>query len=151
MAVSDLSTNLIFVTGFIIGCVPGSISIVVITSLTIVAKRLSKKYMLVKNIQSIPTLGATSCVVVDKTGILTQDNTTPRNEADIAIMKLRSSGIKVIMVDDDPASSVAFANKVNILMDPTKEYNYLVNDAHMDPDNAFHNSTCIVIHGDTFA
>jgi sodium/potassium-transporting ATPase subunit alpha len=45
-------------------------------ALTVTAKKLSRKYVLVKNLESVETLGSTSCICSDKTGTLTQNKMT---------------------------------------------------------------------------
>jgi sodium/potassium-transporting ATPase subunit alpha len=53
-------------------------------------------------------------------------NDPPRPRVDHSVQICRSAGIKVIMVTgDQPPTAAAIAHKVNIITDPTKEYNYL--------------------------
>ena len=54
-------------------------------------------------------------------------NDPPRHKDDLSVQKCRDAGIKVIMVTgDQPPTAAAIANKVNILKNPEKEYNYMV-------------------------
>jgi sodium/potassium-transporting ATPase subunit alpha len=54
-------------------------------------------------------------------------NDPPRNKVDLSVLKCQRAGIKVIMVTgDQPPTAAAIAAKVNIISDPTKEYNYMV-------------------------
>ena len=54
-------------------------------------------------------------------------NDPPRQNVDLSVQKCRDAGIKVIMVTgDQPPTAAAIANKVNILKNPEKEYNYMV-------------------------
>lgn len=54
-------------------------------------------------------------------------NDPPRPKVDLSVAKCRLAGIKVIMVTgDQPPTAAAIANKVNIITDPTMEYNYLM-------------------------
>jgi sodium/potassium-transporting ATPase subunit alpha len=48
-------------------------------SLAITAKRLAEQQVLVKNLESVETLGSTSCICSDKTGTLTQNKMTVEN------------------------------------------------------------------------
>lgn len=53
-------------------------------------------------------------------------NDPPRPRVDHSVQICRAAGIKVIMVTgDQPPTAAAIAHKVNIITDPTKEYNYL--------------------------
>jgi sodium/potassium-transporting ATPase subunit alpha len=53
-------------------------------------------------------------------------NDPPRPGVDMSVQKCRQAGIKVIMVTgDQPPTAAAIAHKVNIITDPTLEYNYL--------------------------
>lgn len=47
--------------------------------LTVAAKKLAEKKVLVKNLESVETLGSTSCICSDKTGTLTQNRMTVEN------------------------------------------------------------------------
>ncbi len=48
-------------------------------SLSITAKKLFEKQVLVKNLEAVETLGSTSCICSDKTGTLTQNKMTVEN------------------------------------------------------------------------
>jgi sodium/potassium-transporting ATPase subunit alpha len=64
----------------------------------------------------------------------------------------RGAGIKVIMVTgDQPPTAAAIAQKVNIITDPTLEYNYLVDEVGLSKKEAWAKSKAIVIHGDKLA
>ena len=62
---------LVFAIGIIVANVPEGLLATVTVSLGIAAKRMSEKFVLVKNLESVETLGSTSCIISDKTGTLT--------------------------------------------------------------------------------
>ena len=65
-------------------------------------------------------------------------NDPPRPNVDRSVLLCKEAGIKVIMVTgDQPPTAAAIANKVNIISDPTKEYNYMVNTLKMTPEDAW--------------
>ncbi|TDL21473.1 calcium ATPase transmembrane domain M-containing protein [Rickenella mellea] len=68
-----------------IGCltafVPQGLPVCVALSLTIVAKRMAKRHVLVKNLATIETLGCMSVLCSDKTGTLTQGKMSVQNVA----------------------------------------------------------------------
>jgi sodium/potassium-transporting ATPase subunit alpha len=79
-------------------------------------------------------------------------NDPPRQMVDLSVSKCRAAGIKVIMVTgDQPPTAAAIAHNVNILKHPKMEFNYMVNELGMTPDEAMKKSTGIVIHGDLLA
>lgn len=69
-------TNMVFVIGIIVANVPEGLLATVTVGLTITAKRMATKNVLVKNLESVETLGSTSCICSDKTGTLTQNRMT---------------------------------------------------------------------------
>ena len=65
-------------------------------------------------------------------------NDPPRPKVDLSVQKCRNAGIKVIMVTgDQPPTAAAIAHKVNIIKDPLKEFNYMVNELKMDREKAW--------------
>ena len=79
-------------------------------------------------------------------------NDPPRHSVDRSVEKCRQAGIKVIMVTgDQPPTAAAIAHKVNIITDPTLEYNYLIEEKGLTPEEAFEQCQAIVIHGDLLA
>lgn len=72
----DIITDLVFAIGIIVANVPEGLLATVTVSLALTAQRMATKYVLVKNLESVETLGSTSCICSDKTGTLTQNRMT---------------------------------------------------------------------------
>ena len=78
-------------------------------------------------------------------------NDPPRKGVDLSVEKCRYAGIKVIMVTgDQPPTAAAIAHKVNIITDPTKEYNFLVEHGRSHAE-AMAECQAVVVHGDLLA
>ncbi|XP_011504584.1 PREDICTED: sodium/potassium-transporting ATPase subunit alpha-like [Ceratosolen solmsi marchali] len=75
----DVVRAFTYFLGIIIANVPEVLLITVTTSLTITAKKMASKNCLVKNLESVETLGSTSIICSDKTGTLTQNKMTVSN------------------------------------------------------------------------
>ncbi|KAL4479698.1 hypothetical protein ABPG73_017919 [Tetrahymena malaccensis] len=69
----DSLTCIIFGIGILVANVPEGLLGCITVSLAITAKNLSKKSVLVKNLEAVETLGSTTCICSDKTGTLTQN------------------------------------------------------------------------------
>jgi len=67
---------ILFLIGVIVASVPEGMLAIVTIALSVTAKRMSSKNCLVKNLEAIETLGATSIIVTDKTGTLTANKLT---------------------------------------------------------------------------
>ena len=65
--------SLIFAIGIIVANVPEGLLPTVTLSLTMASRRMAQKNALVKNIESVETLGSTTVICTDKTGTLTQN------------------------------------------------------------------------------
>lgn len=65
--------NIIFAIGILVANVPEGLLATVTVSLALTAKRMANKFVLVKNMEAIETLGSSSCICSDKTGTLTQN------------------------------------------------------------------------------
>jgi sodium/potassium-transporting ATPase subunit alpha len=72
----DIITDLVFAIGIIVANVPEGLLATVTVSLALTAQRMASKMVLVKNLESVETLGSTSCICSDKTGTLTQNRMT---------------------------------------------------------------------------
>jgi len=67
---------ILFMIGIIVAAVPEGMLAIVTIALSVTAKRMSSKNCLVKNLESVETLGATSILITDKTGTLTTNKLT---------------------------------------------------------------------------
>jgi len=72
----DFIVNMVFAIGIIVANVPEGLLATVTVSLALTAQRMAGKMVLVKNLESVETLGSTSCICSDKTGTLTQNRMT---------------------------------------------------------------------------
>jgi len=71
--------SVIFTIGIIVANVPEGLLATVTLSLTITAERMASKEVLVKNTQTVETLGAVNVICSDKTGTLTQNHMIVRH------------------------------------------------------------------------
>lgn len=76
LATYDIIQNMVFAIGIIVANVPEGLLATVTVSLALTAQRMASKMVLVKNLESVETLGSTSCICSDKTGTLTQNRMT---------------------------------------------------------------------------
>jgi sodium/potassium-transporting ATPase subunit alpha len=68
--------NFVMAIGVIVANVPEGLIATVAVALSLTAKKLARKKVLVKNLEAVETLGSTSCILSDKTGTLTQNRMT---------------------------------------------------------------------------
>lgn len=68
--------GLVFAIGVIVATVPEGLLVTLTVSLALTAKRMHAKNVLVKNTESVETLGSTTLIASDKTGTLTQNRMT---------------------------------------------------------------------------
>ncbi|KAG9396843.1 Cation-transporting P-type ATPase [Carpediemonas membranifera] len=71
-----IMTNVLFAIGIIVANVPEGLLATVTVGLTLTAQKMRKKMCMVKNLESVETLGSTGCICSDKTGTLTQNKMT---------------------------------------------------------------------------
>ena len=72
----DAISNLVFAIGILVANVPEGLLTTVTIGLSLTARKLALRKVLVKNLESVETLGSTSCICSDKTGTLTQNKMT---------------------------------------------------------------------------
>ncbi len=65
--------SLIFAIGIIVANVPEGLLPTVTLALSMASKRMAKKNALIKNLESVETLGSTTVITTDKTGTITQN------------------------------------------------------------------------------
>ena len=94
--------NLVFMIGIIVANVPEGLLATVTVCLTLTAKRMHEKKVLVKNLEGVETLGSTSCICSDKTGTLTQNIMTVARVV---------YGNSVACITEDAPSSFTAGNK----------------------------------------
>ena len=75
----DIITNIGFMIGLIVANVPEGLYITVTVCMALAAQRMAARSVLVKNLQSVETMGSASCICSDKTGTLTQNRMTVSN------------------------------------------------------------------------
>jgi sodium/potassium-transporting ATPase subunit alpha len=73
---ADAVESVVFAIGIIVANVPEGLLATVTVSLTLTAKRMAAKNVLVKNLESVETLGSTTVIASDKTGTLTMNRMT---------------------------------------------------------------------------
>eukprot|EP00792_Barthelona_sp_PAP020_P011631 TRINITY_DN574_c0_g1_i1.p1 TRINITY_DN574_c0_g1~~TRINITY_DN574_c0_g1_i1.p1 ORF type:complete len:1098 (+),score=335.38 TRINITY_DN574_c0_g1_i1:29-3295(+) len=71
--VDDIIQNVLFGIGIIVANVPEGLLATVTVSLKLTSVRLAERNVLVRNLDSVETLGSTSVICSDKTGTLTQN------------------------------------------------------------------------------
>ena len=72
----NIITNFIFALGIVVANCPEGLLSTVTVSLAITAKKMLADNIMVKNLQSVETLGAVTCICSDKTGTLTKNKMT---------------------------------------------------------------------------
>lgn len=74
-----LMTMVMFALALTVSTIPNSLPIIVTVSLSMGAKRLAKKNMLIKRLPAAESLGAATVICSDKTGTLTRNEMSVRN------------------------------------------------------------------------
>jgi len=73
---TPIISNLVFCIGIIVANVPEGLLATVTVALTLTAKRMASRNVLVKRLECVETLGSTTTICSDKTGTLTQNRMT---------------------------------------------------------------------------
>lgn len=73
---ATISYNIAYCIGILTSNIPEGLQITVTVSMALAAAKMAARSVLVKNLQSVETLGSTSCICSDKTGTLTQNKMT---------------------------------------------------------------------------
>jgi len=92
--------SLIFAIGIIVANVPEGLLPTVTLALTMASKRMAGKMALIKNLESVETLGSTTVICTDKTGTLTQNK--------LAVSTLVLNG------HEHPAASLAILDEAGL-------------------------------------
>ena len=101
---------LVFTSVLMITTGPSGINIVLFITLLSIAKKMAMNYVLVKELDSVASLGDTSCLIVSL------KDPSSRKELELTIRKCRASMVKVIMMTgDEPSTAVAIAQKLHIM------------------------------------
>lgn len=75
----SISTGLSFAIGVLVAWVPQGLPATVVLLLSIAAKRMASRQVLVKDLKAVETLGAITLLATDKTGTLTKNQMTVTN------------------------------------------------------------------------
>jgi len=87
-----------FAIGVLVAWVPQGLPATVSMLLTIAAKRMATKQVLVKDLQGVETLGAITLLATDKTGTLTRNQMTVTN---------MWTSLKLLTADNNPGAQIA--------------------------------------------
>lgn len=99
-------TNLVFMIGIIVANVPEGLLMTVTLTLALTAKKMAEKFVLVKNMESVETLGSTSCICSDKTGTLTQNKMTVSHL--FYDLQMLDAGVNYEVVKKNPAITLNY-------------------------------------------
>ena len=117
--------SLIFAIGIIVANVPEGLLPTVTLALTMASKRMASKNALIKNLESVETLGSTTVICSDKTGTLTQNR--------LSVQTLAIGGTAVEAGDRGLLDHPGFA--------ATRRVMVLCNNAHLTESGAVGDAT----------
>ncbi len=117
----QLMGSLIFAIGIIVANVPEGLLPTVTLSLSIAAKKMAKNNALIKNLESVETLGSTTVICTDKTGTITQ------NKMSVNTIFIDNESVKVFERELDHTKTMPLLLRTMVLC----------NNAHMQ-EGTFH-------------
>ncbi len=106
--------SLIFAIGIIVANVPEGLLPTVTLSLTMASRRMAQKNALIKNLESVETLGSTTVICTDKTGTLTQN----RLAVNTVVIGGKSYHLDDHMIEAEPA----FARLLSVMCNCNNAY-----------------------------
>jgi len=110
--------SLIFAIGIIVANVPEGLLPTVTLALTMASKRMARKNALIKNLESVETLGSTTVICSDKTGTLTQNQ--------LSVSSIVIGGDSFVASDPAAVTHARFAEARRVMA--------LCNNAHLIDD-----------------
>jgi sodium/potassium-transporting ATPase subunit alpha len=113
---NSIWTNLVFAIGIIVANVPEGLLPTVTLTLSLAARKMAKENALVKNIDSIETLGSLTVICSDKTGTLTQNK--------LGVRALYMNGV---LYYHDPKKKTLFNGKTEQEVESIKGYYDMAN------------------------
>eukprot|EP00190_Bangiopsis_sp_CCMP1999_P001639 CAMPEP_0198729596 /NCGR_PEP_ID=MMETSP1475-20131203/19920_1 /TAXON_ID= ORGANISM="Unidentified sp., Strain CCMP1999" /NCGR_SAMPLE_ID=MMETSP1475 /ASSEMBLY_ACC=CAM_ASM_001111 /LENGTH=1175 /DNA_ID=CAMNT_0044492289 /DNA_START=147 /DNA_END=3674 /DNA_ORIENTATION=- len=103
--------NIVLAISIIVANVPEGLLATVTVSLTLTAKRMATRNVLVKKLESVETLGSTTTICSDKTGTLTQNRMTVLHLMYDGVMhSAKTSTTESDLDEDDPVFRSLFLN-----------------------------------------
>jgi len=121
------TASLVFAIGIIVANVPEGLLPTVTLSLSMAAKRMAKKKALIKNLESVETLGSTTVICTDKTGTLTENKmnveTIFMNMEEFNVETsyiIKKKGFSHLLETMTLCNNAYIDDKKNLLGDPTE-------------------------------
>ena len=114
-------SSLIFAIGIIVANVPEGLLPTVTLALTMASKRMARKNALIKNLESVETLGSTTVICTDKTGTLTQNKIS----VNTLIVNQREYDMSLSVTADETELQIA------------RRVMTLCNNAHLDSEQKY--------------